>query len=260
MTFKPAHLLVVLLATALPAMAQDLAKVNGKAIPASQLETLVKQVVAQGQQQDSPQLRAMLKQDLINNEVLIQEAEKSGLSKNAEVKQAIESARQSIMVRALMIDYLKKNPVTDDEVKAEYEKLKAQAGDKEYHLYHILLEKEDDAKAMISKLKAGAKFEELAKQSKDAGSASKGGDLDWSTPNNWDQSFSQAVTALQKGQFTETPIKSPAGYHIIKLDDVRTAKFPSMEEVKPQFVQGLQRQRVQAYEQSLVKKAKIQAN
>lgn len=260
MTFKPAHLLVVLLATALPAMAQNLATVNGKAIPASQLETLVKQVVAQGQQQDTPQLRAMLKQDLINNEVLIQEAEKSGLGKNPEVKQAIESARQSILVRALMIEYLKKNPVTDAEIQAEYDKLKAQAGDKEYHLYHILLEKEDDAKAMISKLKAGAKFEELAKQSKDAGSASKGGDLEWSTPNNWDPVFAQAVTALQKGQFTETPVKSQAGYHIIKLDDVRTAKFPTVEEVKQQFTQGLQRQHVQAYEQSLVKKAKVVQN
>lgn len=258
MTFKPAHLLVVLLATALPAMAQDLAKVNGKAIPSSRLETLVKQVTAQGQQQDSPQLRLMLKQELINREVLIQEAEKSGLASNAEVKQAIEASRQSILVRALMIEHLKKNPVTDAEVQAEYDKLKTQAGDKEYHLYHILLEKEDDAKALISKLKAGAKFEELAKQSKDAGSASKGGDLDWSTPNNWDPTFAQAVTALQKGQFTETPVKSQAGYHIIKLDDIRTAKFPTVEEVKQQFVEGLQQQRVQAYQQSLIKKAKIQ--
>ncbi|MFZ6742659.1 peptidylprolyl isomerase [Undibacterium sp. JH2W] len=258
MTFKPAHLLVVLLATALPAMAQNLATVNGKAIPTSRLETLVKQVTAQGQQQDSPQLRVMLKQELINREVLIQEAEKSGLASNAEVKQAIEASRQSILVRALMIEQLKKNPVTDAEVQAEYDKLKAQAGDKEYHLYHILLEKEDDAKAVISKLKAGAKFEELAKQSKDAGSASKGGDLDWSTPVNWDPTFATAVKALQKGQFTETPVKSQAGFHIIKLDDTRTAKFPSVEEVKPNFVEGLQQQRVQAYQQALIKKAKIQ--
>ncbi|MBC3906380.1 peptidylprolyl isomerase [Undibacterium umbellatum] len=258
MTFKPAHLLVVLLATALPAMAQNLATVNGKAIPASRLEILVKQVTAQGQQQDSPQLRAMLKQELINREVLIQEAEKSGLANNAEVKQAIEASRQSILVRALMIEQLKKSPVSDAEVQAEYDKLKAQAGDKEYHLYHILLEKEDDAKAVISKLKAGAKFEELAKQSKDAGSASKGGDLEWSTPNNWDPTFATAVKALQKGQFTETPVKSQAGFHIIKLDDTRTAKFPTVEEVKPQFVEGLQQQRVQAYQQALIKKAKIQ--
>ena len=258
MTFKPAHLLLVLLATALPAMAQDVAKVNGKAIPASQLEAIVKQAVAQGQQQDSPQLRDAIKEDLILNEVLIQEAEKSGLGKNADVKQAVESARQSIMVRALIIEYLKKNPVNNADVEAEYNRQKAQAGDKEYHLYHIMLDTEDEAKAIISKLKAGAKFEELAKQSKDTGSASKGGDLEWSVPSNWPPAFAQAFTALQKGQFTETPVKNQDKFHIIKLDDIRTAKFPSLEEVRPQFMQGLQKMRVQAYEQSLRGKAKIQ--
>jgi len=257
MTFKPAHLLVVLLAAAVPAMAQNLAVVNGKAIPSSRVDAMVKQLASQGQQ-DSPQLRAMVKQELINREVLMQEAEKSGLASNAEVKNQLEIARQSLLIRALMIDYVKKNPVSDAEVQAEYDKAKAQAGDKEYHAYHILVEKEDDAKAIILKLKAGAKFEELAKQSKDTGSAAKGGDLDWATPATFVPAFSQAMTALQKGQFTETPVKTEFGFHIIKLDDVRTAKFPTLEEVKPQIVDGLQQQKVQAYQQALVKKAKIQ--
>lgn len=257
MTFKPAHLLVVLLATALPAMAQNLAVVNGKAIPSSRVDAMVKQLASQGQQ-DSPQLRAMVKQELINREVLMQEAEKSGLASNAEVKNQLEIARQSLLIRALMIDYVKKNPVSDAEVQAEYDKAKAQAGDKEYHAYHILVEKEDEAKAIILKLKAGAKFEELAKQSKDTGSAAKGGDLDWATPATFVPAFSQAMTALQKGQFTETPVKTEFGYHIIKLDDIRTAKFPTLEEVKPQIIDGLQQQKVQAYQQALVKKAKIQ--
>ena len=257
MTVKPAHLLGVLLATALPAMAQTLAVVNGKAIPSSRVDAMVKQLASQGQQ-DSPQLRAMVKQELINREVLMQEAEKSGLASNAEVKNQLEIARQSLLIRALMIDYVKKNPVSDAEVQAEYDKAKAQAGDKEYHAYHILVEKEDDAKAIILKLKAGAKFEELAKQSKDTGSAAKGGDLDWATPATFVPAFSQAMTALQKGQFTETPVKTEFGFHIIKLDDVRTAKFPTLEEVKPQIVDGLQQQKVQAYQQALVKKAKVQ--
>ena len=257
MTFKPAHLLVVLLATALPAMAQNLAVVNGKAIPSSRVDAMVKQLATQGQQ-DTPQLRAMVKQELINREVLMQEAEKSGVAANPEVKNQLEIARQSLLIRALMIEHVKKNPVSDAEVQAEYDKAKAQAGDKEYHAYHILVEKEDEAKAIISKLKAGAKFEELAKQSKDAGSASKGGDLDWASPATWDPAFSAAMTALQKGQFTETPVKTQFGYHVIKLDDVRAAKFPTLEEVKPQIVDGLQQQRVQAFQQALVKKAKIQ--
>ncbi|MFZ6813209.1 peptidylprolyl isomerase [Undibacterium sp. Rencai35W] len=257
MTFKPAHLLVVLLATALPAMAQNLAVVNGKAIPSSRVDAMVKQLAEQGQK-DSPELRAMVKQELINREVLMQEADKAAVAANPDVKTQLEVARQSILIRALMIDFVKKNPVTDADIKAEYDKAKSQAGDKEYHAYHILVEKEDEAKAIILKLKAGAKFDELAKQSKDPGSAAKGGDLDWASPASYVAPFSQALVALQKGQFTETPVKTEFGFHIIKLDDVRTAKFPTMEEVKPQIVNNLQQQKVQAYQQSLLKKAKIQ--
>ncbi|MES2072900.1 MAG: peptidylprolyl isomerase [Pseudomonadota bacterium] len=257
MTFKPAHLLVVLLATALPAMAQNVAVVNGKAIPSAKVDMMLKQAKAQGQQ-DSPQLRAMIKERLIGIEVLTQEAEKSGLATNADVKTQIELNRQSILINALMRDYIEKNPVKDADVKAEYDKVKAQAGDKEYHAYHILVDKEDDAKAIISKLKAGAKFEELAKQSKDTGSAAKGGDLDWASPSTFVPPFSQAMVALQKGQITETPVKSEFGYHVIKLEDVRTAKFPALEEVKQQITEGLQQQKVQTYQQALLKKAKIQ--
>jgi len=258
MTFKPAHLLVVLLATALPAMAQNVAVVNGKAIPSAKVDMMLKQAKAQGQQ-DSPQLRALIKERLVGIEVLTQEAEKTGLAANPDVKAQIELGRQSILVNALMRDYIEKNPVKDADVKAEYDKVKAQAGDKEYHVYHILVDKEDDAKAIISKLKAGAKFDELAKQSKDTGSAAKGGDLDWMAPNgNLDPAFSAAMIGLQKGQITETPVHSQFGYHVIKLEDVRTAKFPTLDEVKQQITEGLQAQKVQAYQQALLKKAKIQ--
>ncbi|MEB0141059.1 MULTISPECIES: peptidylprolyl isomerase [unclassified Undibacterium] len=257
MTFKPAHLLLILFATALPAMAQNLAVVNGKTIPSSRVDAMVKQLATQGQQ-DSPQLRAMVKQELITREVMMQEAEKSGIGSNPEIKNQLEIARQSLLIRGLMMEYIKKNPVTDAEVQAEYDKAKAQAGDKEYHAYHILVDKEEEAKAIISKLKTGAKFEELAKQSKDTGSASKGGDLDWASPATFVPPFSQAMVALQKGQFTETPVKTEFGYHVIKLDDIRTAKFPSLEEVKPRIIEGLQQQKVQTYQQALVKKAKVQ--
>lgn len=257
MTFKPAHLLVVLLATAIPAMAQNLAMVNGKAIPSSKVELIVKQAKSQGQQ-DTPQLRAQIKERLIGMEVLLQEAEKISVAANPDVKTQLEVARQQILIQALMRDYVAKNPVSDADITAEYNKAKAQAGDKEYHAFHILVEKEDDAKAIISKLKGGAKFEELAKQSKDTGSAAKGGDLDWASPATYVKPFADALVALQKGQFTETPVKTEFGFHIIKLDDVRTAKFPTLEEVKQQIVEGLQQQKLQAYQQTLMKKAKIQ--
>ena len=258
MTFKPAHLLVALLATAaIPVMAQNLAVVNTKPIPASKLEALVKQAKAQGQQ-DTPQLRANIKDRLISIEVLTQEAIKAGLATNPEVVTQLELARQQILIQNLMREYAAKNPISEADIKTEYDKAKAQAGDKEYHAFHILVEKEDEAKAIISKLKAGAKFEELAKQSKDPGSATKGGDLDWASPATFVPDFSNALIALQKGQFTETPVKTEFGYHVIKLDDVRPSKFPAIEEVKQQIVDGLQQRKLQAYQQALMKKAKIQ--
>lgn len=258
MTFKPARLLVVLLAAvALPVLAQNLAVVNGKKVPSSRVDVMVKQMVAQGQQ-DSPQLRAMIKEELINREILIQEADKMGLGNTPEVKNQLEIARQSIVIRSLVADFLKKNPVKDEDIKAEYDKFKAQAGDKEYHVRHILVEKEDEAKAIIAKLKSGSKFEDLAKQSKDPGSAAKGGDLDWAAPASYVKPFSDAMIALQKGQITETPVQSQFGFHVIKLEDVRAAKIPALEEVKPQISESLQQKKLQAFQQELRKKAKVQ--
>ncbi len=258
MNLQPARLLMLLVAAvALPAMAQNLAVVNGKPVPSSRADVMIKQLATQGQP-DSPQLRAMVKEELINREVLIQEADKRGLSNTAEVKNQVEIARQSIAIRALVQDFLKKNPVSDSDIQAEYDKFKSQAGDKEYHARHILVEKEEDAKSIIAKLKGGAKFEELAKQSKDPGSAGNGGDLDWASPASFVKPFSDAMVALQKGQITEVPVKSQYGYHVIKLEDVRAAKIPALEEVKPQIAESLQQKKLQAFQEDLRKKAKIQ--
>lgn len=258
MILKPARLLVVLLAAvALPVMAQNLAIVNGKKIPSSRVEMMAQQLASQGQQ-DSPQLRAMIKEELINREILMQEADKRGLGMTDDVKNQVAIARQSIVIRALVADFIKKNPVSDADITAEYNKFKALAGDKEYHARHILVEKEDDAKAIIAKLKSGSKFEDLAKQSKDPGSAANGGDLDWAAPAAYVKPFSDAMIALQKGQVTETPVKTQFGYHVIKLEDVRTAKVPTLEEVKPQIAEKLQQQKLQEFQQALRKKAKVE--
>jgi peptidyl-prolyl cis-trans isomerase C len=258
MYLKPARLLVVLLAAAsLPVLAQNLAVVNGKPVPSARADMMVKQMATQGQA-DSPQLRAMIKEELINREILMQEADKRGLGNTADIKAQLEMARQSIVIRALVTDFLKKNPVKDAEIQAEYDRFKAQAGDKEYHARHILVEKEDDAKAIIAKLKGGAKFEDLAKQSKDTGSAANGGDLDWAAPSSFVKPFSDAMTGLQKGQITETPVKTQFGYHVIKLEDVRAAKVPTLEEVKPQIAESLQQKKLAAFQQELRSKAKIQ--
>jgi peptidyl-prolyl cis-trans isomerase C len=259
MTFKPARLLLALIAlAAAPAFAQNLAVVNGKAIPSSRADAVVKQVVAQGQQPDSPQLREMVKKDLIAREVMMQEAVKQKYDQSPDVKQQLDNARQTIVVNALLRDYISKNPVKPDEVKAEYDRFKAQAGDKEYHVRHILLENEADAKAVIAKLKGGAKFEDLAKTSKDSGTAANGGDLDWASPSSFPKVFSDAFVGLQKGQVTESPVQTPNGWHVVKLDDTRAAKIPALEEVKPQVEEALQQKKLQAYQETLLKKAKVQ--
>ena len=259
MTFKPARLLLALIAVAAaPAFAQNAAVVNGKAIPTAKVDALVKQVVAQGQQQDTPQLREMIKKSLIGREVMIQEAEKQGLAKSKDVTTALEQARQDILMNALAADYIKKNPVGDAEIKAEYDRAVAAEGDKEYHVRHILVETEKEATDIIAKLKGGAKFEELAKASQDPGSAANGGDLDWAAPGNYVKPFADAMVALKDGQITDKPVQSQFGYHVIKLEGSRAAKVPALEEIKSQIVESLTQRKVAAYRDQLVAKAKVQ--
>ena len=258
MTLKPARLLLALIAVvAIPAFAQNLAVVNGKPIPLARSEAVAQQVIKSGQQKDSPELRNMIKNELIGQEVLLQEATKRGFDKNAEVKQQIDLARQQIVVQALAQDYVAKNAVSDAEIKAEYDRYKAQAGDKEYRVRHILLETEAEAKDVIAKLKGGAKFEELAKKSKDTGTASSGGDLDWATPSSFPKPFADGFVSLTKGSVSPTPVQTPNGFHVIKLDDTRAAKLPTMEEVKPQIADSLRQKKLQAYQAQLVKNATI---
>ncbi|WP_300752791.1 peptidylprolyl isomerase [Janthinobacterium sp.] len=261
MILKPARLILALVAVAaIPAFAQNVATVNGKAIPASRVDQVVKQVVAQGQQADSPQLREAIKKDLIGREVLIQEADKQGYGTRPEVKAQLDNARQSIIINALLADYIKKNPVKDADIKAEYDKVKAQAmqaGGQEYHARHILVATEAEAKDIIAKLKGGAKFEDLAKVSKD-GSAANGGDLGWANPSSYVKPFADALVALKPGQITQTPVQSQFGFHVIKLEETRPIKLPTLEEVKDRVAESLQQKKLAAYRDELMKKAKIQ--
>jgi peptidyl-prolyl cis-trans isomerase C len=250
-------LAVIASAAVLPASAQNLAIVNGKAIPSSRVEAMVKQMVQQGQK-DSPEMRSMIKDELINREILAQEADRQGVSARPEIKNQVDLARQSIVIRALAQEFIAKNPVKEDEMKAEYDKFKSQSQGKEYHARHILVEKEDEAKAIITKLKGGGKFEELAAQSKDPGSAAQGGDLGWAPADAFVKPFSDAMIALNAGEYTQTPVQTQFGYHVIKLEESRDAQLPSFEEVKPQIAESLQQRKLQQFQQDLKKKAKIQ--
>jgi peptidyl-prolyl cis-trans isomerase C len=222
------------------------------------VDVLAKQVEASGRPVDD-QVRAQLKEEVILREIFMQEAQKRGIGASKDYQDQIELARQTIMIRALFTDFQKKNPVTDAEVKGEYDKFVAANSGKEYRARHILVEKEDEAKALIAELKKGAKFEDLAKaKSKDPGSGANGGDLDWAAAASYVPEFSEAMVKLEKGQLTDAPVKSQFGWHVIRLDDVRQAELPKLEEVKSQIVQQLQGQKLNQFQQTLREKAKIQ--
>jgi peptidyl-prolyl cis-trans isomerase C len=247
-----------LIATAPLAMAQNIAIVNGKAVPSSRVAVLEQQITASGRQVDDA-TRAQIKEEVILREVFMQEAVKRGVAGTADYKNQMELARQTILIRALFADYQKKNPVTDAEIKGEYDKFSAANGGKEYRARHILVEKEDEAKAIIVAIKGGAKFEDQAKaKSKDPGSGANGGDLDWANAASYVTEFSEAMLKLDKGQMTDAPVKSQFGFHIIRVDDVRQAKLPSFEELKPQIAQQMQQQKLAEFQKSLREKAKIQ--
>jgi peptidyl-prolyl cis-trans isomerase C len=237
--------------------AQNVAVVNGKPIPSAKVDEFVAALTAQGRP-DSPELRTAVREELIAREVFAQEAEKRGLARKDDVQKQLETVRQDILIRAMIRDHLQTNPVKDDEIKAEYDKLAKEAGGKEYKARHVLVETEAEAKAIVDQLKKGAKFEELAKKSKDPGSAQSGGDLDWNTADTFVKPFSEAMVQLEKGKFTEAPIQTQFGWHVIRLDDTRDMQPPPLEQVKPQIQQELERRRIQELQQDLRAKAKIQ--
>ena len=258
MKIVPTRLAVSLIAAAiaLPAFAQNVATVNGTAIPQSRADLLVTEQKSQGAP-DSEQLRAAVKEELIRREVLSQEARKKSLDKSAAVQAQMDMARQAVLIRAYLQDFVKAHPVSDADVKAEYDKIKSQLGDKEYKARHILVEKEEEAKAIIAKLDQGEKIDDLAKQSKDPGSKDNGGELGWSAPTSYVKPFSEALTKLKKGEYTRTPVKTDFGYHVIQLEDTRPLTPPPYEQVKPQLQQRASQQQVEALVRKLREGAKV---
>jgi peptidyl-prolyl cis-trans isomerase C len=247
---------IALLALPLAVAAQNVAIVNGKAVPKSRVDTLLQQAARSGQQLP-PGADQQARDQVVLREIFAQEAERRGVPASADFKAQMELARQSILIRELFEDYRKKNPISDEVAKVEYDKFKAQASGTEYRASHILVEKEDEAKALIAQIKGGASFEDLAKKhSKDPGSGERGGDLDFAKADSYVPEFSQAMTKLKKGEMTEAPVKSQFGFHIIRLADTRDAQFPGFDEVKGQLKQRMEQAKLQEYQESLRKGAK----
>jgi len=207
----------------------------------------------------TPEVQEQMRQHLIALEVFTQEADKLGLSSSDEFKAQMELARQTVLANQLIKEFEKKNAITDELLKAEYDKFAAANGGKEIKARHILVDKEADATAIIASLKKGAKFEDIAKKrSKDTGSGSKGGDLDWANPSSYVPEFSAALQALKKGQLTDKAVKTQFGFHIIRVDDVRDIKLPTFDEVKPQIADQMKQDKRGTYQRDLLGKAKVE--
>ena len=258
-SFLPTVITVAVLSfSSMALQAQNVAIVNGKAVPKTRLNMLAAQVERSGRSV-TPDMEQQLREEVIMREIFMQEAEKQGLEASDDYKVQLEIAKQSILIRELFALYQKANPVSEADIKAEYDKFVASNSGKEFRARHILVEKEDQAKAIIASLKKGAKFEDIAKkQSKDPGSGANGGDLDWANPNSFVKEFSQAMVELKKGQVTDKPVKTQFGFHIIRLDDTRESPVPKFDEVKAQIAQQLQQGKLAEYQQGLREKAKIE--
>ncbi len=260
--FKLSRLAAVLISGALISLSahaeggKPLATVNGQAIAQSTFDAFVAEQKAQGAQ-ETPEMKNAVKEELIRRELIMQEAKKKGLDKKTDIQAQVELAKQAILIRAYLADYMRTQKPSEERLKAEYDGLKSSMGGTEYKSRHILVESEETAKNIISRLEKGEKFGELAKQSKDPGSKDKGGELGWSAPAAYVKPFGDALTALKKGEYTKSPIKTDFGYHVIQLDDTRALTPPTFEQIKPQLIQRANQQTLEKLINDLRSKAKI---
>ncbi len=264
------HRLSLILATAAlmtqPAFAADgvVATVNGKEIPQARMDLIIEsQIPEEARKEDSEEFKKIkeeVRKALIRNEALAQQAEKDGYGKDPKVIQQLDIARESILINAMIADYVKKNPISEKDLKAEYDQIvKNAAGkNKEYNARHILVKTEDEAKEVLAALKKGEKFEDLAKaKSQDPGTKDNGGELGWSTPRTFVKPFADAMVGLKKGETSPEPVKTDFGYHVIQVKDVRDATPPAFNDVKAQVEERLQQKRVADFVQGIESKAEV---
>jgi peptidyl-prolyl cis-trans isomerase C len=255
MTFS---LVAVLASPATHAQSDVVATVNGEKIPGSYMDFMLKTQEGRPAAQNPEQLRSVIRENLINQEVVVQDAQRTGMMDKADVQAALAIGRRRAIAQMYMEEWLKANPVTDEDVRKAYDEARAQAGGQEYHARHILVASEDDAKRVIRELDAGASFETLASESKDQGSKGRGGDLGWALPTVYVKPFADAMMKLEKGQTTREPVQTRFGYHVIRLDDIRPVQIPPYEKVETRIRQQLTQRKVAARVNELRDKATIQ--
>lgn len=196
--------------------------------------------------------------ELISAELLRQEAVKIGVDKLKDVSLEIEHQKNAVLARAVLREAFKNTSVTDDDIKKEYQLQIEQMPEKEYHLRNILVESEKDANEIIAQLgDKKSDFSEIAKARSKDGSAKSGGDAGWFGLNSLSPPIKEAVSALKAGGVTPTPVHTETGYHILKLDEIRTVKKPDLDEIRPKLAEIVTQKRVRGYIDELAKKNKI---
>jgi peptidyl-prolyl cis-trans isomerase C len=237
--------------------ADAVAVVNGQYISKSTLAELEKEISERGHGQTFP--KEKLIEELIQRELLVQDAIQKQLDKSAEIVAQLDSAKKTLLTQADVQNFIKANPVTDAEVKAEYDSKVAGENGTEYKARHILVKTEEEAKKLIAELDKGGDFAKLAnKNSLDAKESQNGGDLGWFVAGQMVAPFSEAVVKLEKGKYTKTPVKTQFGYHIILREDSRAQTPPPLEAVKEQLMPYLQRKKIQNMVETLRKQAKVE--
>lgn len=233
--------------------------VNGITISDARIEQITKQVEAQQHQPVTAAIKKEIIDQVVNSELLRQQAVLKGLDKSADYQAQLQNMQAMLLAQRFVENFQKMHPITDAQLKTEYDKLKAESANKKsYHAYHILVATEAEANAILAALKKGKSFAKLAEEkSTDRGSKQQGGDLGWFDPSSMVPEFSQAVTQLSKGQITQKPVKTQYGWHIIRLDDIRTEQLPPMDALKTQLTQRLMGQRIHQLIEELRAKAKI---
>lgn len=246
-------------ATATPAInkADAVAVVNGQYIAKSALETLEKEVAERSHGQTFP--KEKLIEELVQRELLVQDATQKQLDKSPELVAQLEAAKKALLTQADLQNFIKANPVTDAEIKAEYDSKVAAEKGTEFKASHILVKTEAEAKKLIAELDKGADFAKLAnKNSLDAKESQNGGDLGWFSAAQMVAPFSEAVAALEKGKYSKEPVKTQFGFHVILKEDSRPVTPPPLEAVKEQLTPFLQRKKVQGMIETLRKQAKVE--
>lgn len=244
-------------AASAPAVSKEdaVASVNGVYIGKKTLETLEKEIAERSQGQSFP--KEQLLEELIQRELLIQQALQKQLDKSPEVIERMATVKSSLLSQAALQDYLKANPVTDAEIKAEYDSKMAAMGE-EYKARHILVKTEDEAKKLIAELEKGGDFQALAKKHSIDPMGSEGGDLGWFTADRMVPPFSEAVAAMENGKFSKQPVQTQFGWHVILREESRPLTPPPFDAVKEQIRPMLQRQKAQTMLENLRKAAKVE--